>query len=417
MPNAPSDKTLAPTEDSPPERDLEARLIETGETLLQGLSRAVAAVPDSRVGPQALARKLGVDKVLASRVLKTVRSGDPLAAIHRSPGPVPLRRVIRAIKDSGVDAGITQEAADAVARFERLIIDEVGDRSSLDAVLSAWVPEARKEFELRRKQSAFKAMSHLKGAQADTLMATVFIAPSERAGFLDIVWLNGLFGLHRLRPGAGVKFATRRIAAGQEDRNPLALDGQRVATHADLLLREFCSKPEAQLDVCTVNDAVLYTLRENGFGPQSATDIVFAEANRGEVIRYAQPGERKKTFVFAEVSTPSKVMQFDAFIHPEVFVGQEPSLRIYDTALEGVASPNDPTRDLDRLDMMESVESLGTGVTRCRSAGVGRYAQMLETVCNSLGWDGSIFRGHRCRIDYPIYGTQTVLMWDRPEGA
>lgn len=404
-------------EDAPPTSsgELEIRIIQTGERLLAGLGRAVESVPDSRLGPQALARRLGLDKVLASRVLKTVRSGDPLAAIHRAPGPEPLRRVIRALVKAGVDAGVIAEAASAIEEFEQLIRDDVGDRSSLDAIVSAWVPEARKEFELRRKQSAFKALSQLKGTQADTLMASVFLHPTQDGRHLDVVWINGLFGLHRLRPGAGVKFATRLMDSQKGGRAPCTLDGQRVESQAELMLAEFCSSPTPQLDVHQAGDAVLYTLRDNGFGPRSATDVVFAEANRGEVARYAKPGVTRKTYVFAEVSTPSQVLQFDAFVHEDLFAGSDPSLRIYDTSFEGVADINDPTRNLDQLDLMESIESLGTGVSRCRSADISRYADLLRMVCDKLSWDSRTFRGFRCRIDYPIYGTQVAMAWDQPQ--
>jgi len=413
-----ADDTESPVLDLAPHAsggELEVRIIQTGERLLAGLSRAVESVPDSRLGPQALAKRLGLDKVLASRLLKTVRSGDPLAAIHRAPGPEPLRRVVRALLKAGVDAQLIAEAGSAIEEFEQLIRDDVGDRSSLDAIVSAWVPEARKEFELRRKQSAFKAVSQLKGTQADTLMASVFLHPTEDGRHLDVVWINGLFGLHRLRPSAGVKFATRRIAASKDGRAPSSLEGQRVESQAELMLPEFCSTPTPGLDVQRAGEAMVYTLRDNGFGPRSATDVVFAEANRGEVARYAKPGVNRKTFVFAEVSTPSQVLQFDAFIHEDLFAGADPALRIYDTSFEGVADPNDPSREIDRLDLMETIESLGTGVTRCRSADVSRYAELLRLVCDKLKWDGRTFRGYRCRIDYPIYGSQVAMAWDQPQ--
>ncbi|MCA9310357.1 MAG: hypothetical protein KDA21_04075, partial [Phycisphaerales bacterium] len=392
--------------------DLEIRIIETGERLLAGLSRALESVPDARVGPQALARRLGLDKVLASRVLKTVKSGDPLAAIHRAPGPDPLRRVVRAMVKAGVDTSATDEAVSAIDGFERLIRDDVGDRSSLDAIVAAWVPEARKEFELRRKQSAFKALSQLKGTQADTLMASVFLHPAADGTSLDVVWINGLFGLHRLRPGAAVRFATRRIAELHPERAPCTLDGQRVQSQAELMLTEFCSTPTPGLEVHEIGESVIYTLQDNGFGPRSASNVVFAEANRGEVARFARPGVNRKTFVFAEVSTPSKVLQFDAFVHEDLFSGSDPSLRLYDTSFEGVADLNDPSRELDRLDMMESVESLGMGLSRCRSSDIGSYGEILRRVCETLDWSSGTFRGYRCRVDYPLYGTQVAMAWD-----
>lgn len=400
-----------------PGSSLEVRIIETGERLLAGLTRAIDSVPDSRVGPQALARRLGLDKVLASRVLKTVRSSDPLAAIHRAPGPEPLRRVVRAILKAGVDGDITAQANEAIEEFERLIRDDFGDRSSLDAVVSAWVPEARREFELRRKQAAFKALSQLKGTQAETLLATVFLHPAADNTHLDIVWISGILGLRRLRPGASVKFATRRVAQSDEGRAPCTLDGERVESEADLMLTRFCSTPAPRLNVHRIGDNVLYTLRDDGFGPRSAIDVVFAESNRGEIARYAKPGVHRKSFVFAEVSPPAKVLQFDAFVHKDLFQGSDPSLRIYDTSFEGIADINDPARELDRLDMMQTIEPLGIGLSSCRSSDFGAYSELLRTVCQKLGWASGDFRGYRCRVDYPLYGTQVAMAWDQLQKA
>ena len=32
----------------------------------------------------------------------------------------------------------------------------------------------------------------------------------------------------------------------------------------------------------------------------------------------------------------------------------------------------------------------------------------------SLGWDDRAFRGYRCAIDYPVYGSQVSLAFDPP---
>ena len=107
--------------------------------------------------------------------------------------------------------------------------------------------------------------------------------------------------------------------------------------------------------------------------------------------------------------------QFDAFVHEDLFSGSDPSLRLYDTSFEGVADLNDPSRELDRLDMMESVESLGMGLSRCRSSDIGSYGEILRRVCETLDWSSGTFRGYRCRVDYPLYGTQVAMAWDQPQ--
>lgn len=394
---------------------LEIQIARTGEELLTGLSGVLEAIPDAPQGPQMLAKRLGVDKVLASRVLKAMRSPDPMSVIHRIPGPEPLRRLLKGVARQGVEPQLIAAAQDAVDHFEHLIRNEIGDRSALDTIISAWVPEARREFQLRRKQSAFKAMSQLKGAQANAIVATVILNPSDDGTHIDIVWISGLIGLHRLRPGAGVKLVTRRIAPADGDRQPRTFAGEPITSYEHVQLEEFCSEPLPKLHVEKVGEVMHYTLADDGFGPRTAVDLVFGEVNFREIKRTVPAGSGRKAYVFAETSTPAKMMQFDVFVHEDVYPGSNPSVRVYDTAFEGIADVNDPARDIDQLDVVETAEPLGEGLARFRSSEVPRYSRMIRTAFESLHWDAERFRGYRCRIDYPIYGSQVALLFDPPE--
>lgn len=404
--------TLAP----PTEHTLgaERRIASVGERLARTLSEVLEAVPSRPRGPVDLARTLGIDKVLASRLLKASRNRDPMAVTHFIPGPDPLRRVLRAASRRGVPATLIKPAEQAVNDFERLIRHEGGDRGGLDAIISAWLPEARKQFEIRRKQSAYKAMSQLKGASAETSIATVILHPSDDAHKLDVVWIFGLLGLQRLRPGAPVKFASRRNAAVDEPRHPTTLDGEPIEGIEGLRLDQYCSDPPAPLDVQRHGDVVHYVLAESTFGPDSATDLVFAEANFQEMDRYIPTGANRKGYVFAEVGTPVRTLLFDVFVHDDVYPGNDPELAIYDTSLDGVASVNDASRTIDRYDLAESIDALGRGTPCFRASEVPFYIDLIRDVFTRVGWDSERFRGYRCRIDYPIYGSQVAMMFDPP---
>jgi hypothetical protein len=401
---------------------IELDISSTGRALGHSVSSVLDAVGREGHGPAELARTLGIDKVLASRALKASRNRDPMAVVFLSPGPDPLRRVIKAAARRGVEERLIDQAERAIHQFDCLIKQHAGDRSALDAIISSWLPQARAEFELRRKQSAFKAMSQLKGAVADVNLATVVLHPSDDGEHLDVVWVTGLLGLHRLRPGAAVKFATRRLDGGDQPRRPVSLDGQSVDGLHGVRLDAYCSSPAPELDVVRAGEVVHYTLAGDAFGPRSAVDLVFAEVNRNEMKRYVAPGSARKGYVFAEISTPTRTLHFDVLVHSDVYRGGgadtaaiEPQLLIYDTALDGVANINDPSRDIDRMDMLESIQSLGIGPSRWRSADVPNYAELIREVCTRLGWDAESFRGYRCRIDYPIYGSQVAMAFDPPE--
>ena len=220
-----------------------------------------------------------------------------------------------------------------------------------------------------------------------------------------------------MRPGVGVKVTTRRLDGADTTRRPLSLGGAPVEDMSGLLLTDFCSDPRPRMAVQRVGDAVHYTLAEEGFGQASSVDVVFAEANLNELVRYVAPGANRKSYYFAEAVTPSKVLQFDVIIHEDLYPGQTPMLRLYDTSFDGVASPNNPARDIDQLDLMESVEDMGMGAARIRGADVPRYPELLGHVFDRMKWDGSRCRGYRCRVDYPVYGSQVMMVFRAQERA
>lgn len=399
-----------------PGEGLEQRVVRTGQELRLALARLVAEVPGGPQGPQRLATALGLDKVLASRLLKALRTSDPMAVVHRLPGPEPLRRATRAARKAGASAEAVRAALAAIDGFDVLIREEAGDRSSLDAILSAWLPEARREFELRRKQAAFKALSQLKGAYADLDHSAVFLSPAADGVNLDVVWLIGMSGLQRLRPGVVVKFDTRRLAAGGRPRRPTNLEGRELeGLDEGLRLDEYCNAPPAPLEARPVGDVVHYTLGDIGFGPRSGVDILFSEVNRAEIPRFVPVGSARRGYVFADVKVPAKKLYLDVFVHRDVYPQSEPELVLYDTTIDGVASVNDRSRDIDRLDLYETVQPLGTGVGKADIADVPRWIELLGHVLTKLGWDAQDFRGYRVEIDYPIYGSQVVLAFAVPE--
>lgn len=395
---------------------LEQRVERVGEELGQAFAAVIAAVPGGPHGTVELARRLDIDKVLSSRILKAARSRTPMAVAHLMPGPDPLRRVLRGAAGQRVPGELIERAERAVRRFEQLIRSEAGDRSGLDTIIAAWLPSARAEFEVRRKQAAFKAMSQIKGVMAQTNLSAVVVAPShDNPARLDVIWVFGLLGLHRLRPGASVKLATRRIASPDGPRHPRTLEDHPVADLSGLLLNRFCSRPLPAFDVVESGDVVHYTLAGDGFGPRSAVDFVLAESNRAEIPRSVPAGSGRRAYFFAEVSTPSRRLQYDVLVHDDVYPGAEPELILYDTAFEGVANVNDRGRDIDRLDMGESIQLLGRGSSRWPSPEVPNYADLLGEVFARLGWSPDSFRGYRSRIDYPIYGTQVTMTFVPPE--
>ena len=407
-----SDQTPSIAADAAP--GLEARVRLVGGELRESMVAVLDALPGGPRRPQELVTILGIDKVLASRLLKAVKHRDPMAVTHLAPGPEPMRRLLRAASRRGVPQDVVERASAAVDGFEQLIRTGAGDRSALDTIISAWLPEARQQFELRRKQAAFRAMSELKGCRADINLATVILSPSPCGDRIDIVWLIGLLGLQRLRPDAPVKFATRRFADHEAPRAPQNLMGEPIEGMSAVRLDRFCDAPPAEFAAHRVGDATHYTLAGNEVGPRSQVDLMLVEVNLAEMDRFVPADVDRKGFVFAEVSMPSRVLLFDVLVHEQVYPGRDPELHLYDTVLDGVANVNDRTRDIDRMDMNEVVASLGTGLNKWRTADSPNHVDMISTVMDRMDWQPNAFRGYRCRIEYPLYGSQVVVAFAPP---
>jgi hypothetical protein len=392
--------------------ELKSRIMAVGRDLAAGIGSVLDAIPYGTHAPAALARTMGVDKLLAGRVLKALRNPDPMAVLNTAPGPDPLRRLLRAARRQGVAPETIAAAEEAVRRFEALIRQEAGDRSALDAMLSAWLPAARAEFELRRKQTVFRGMSQLLGVATDKHVTTIMLNLSPDGVHLDVMCLFGMLGLQRLRPGATVKFSTRRLSRDDTPRVPRTLALSPVEGVEGLRVDEFCTAPAPQLDVHHVGDVVHYTLAGDDFGPRSAIDLVFAEVNLAEMPRHLPGSPPRLRHASADVTTPAKVLVFDVLVHEEVFPGTDPQLFIYDTTFDGVADVNDPARNIDRLDLCETVRPLGTGIDKFHNPEMPRYVELMRHICEKLGWTGDRFRGYRCRIEYPIYGSQVTAAFD-----
>jgi hypothetical protein len=392
-----------------PLESIEVRITQAGDALLQGLTRVMEKVPGADAGPQRLAGQLGVDKVLASRLLKALRSSDPMAMVHRTPGPEPLRRVLAASAKLGVPADLLAEAHAAVDGYEDLIRTDIGDRSALEAILSAWVPEARREFELRRKQAAYRAMSQLKGVECQVYAEAAVFWPSADAERIDIVWIKAVIGLHRLRPGVPVHFTSQRRVEGTPGRRPANLAGEPVDSVQGAAVAGFSTDPLPRLKAQIAGEATHYLLDEPGFGSGASVNLVTCEVNRAEIPRFVPAARNRRAWASSDINIPTRTSQFDLLIHEDLFPGEHPELRQYDTTIRGQADVNDPTRDIDQLDLLETVEPLGKGSQRFGSSVVPQYRALLAHVCQTLGFDGERLRGYRLLSEYPLYGTQFAM--------
>ena len=392
---------------------VETRISTVGEDLARSLRRVLEALPGGAARPNQLAELLGLNRDISGRVLSATRARDPLAVTHGIPGPEPLRKLLRAARRKSVDPELIAEAERAVGQFEVLIREVAGDRPALDAIISSLLPPAREKFELAAKQTIFKGTSLLKGAMADLWLHTALVHPStEVEDTYDVAHVFGTLGLRRVRPNVVVKFAYRQFGTPRMACH--ALDGGPIEASDGTELDRFCTLTPARMDVTATDDGAVHALSGNEVGPRSATDKLLAEVRPAAMGCFAADQPRNRKSMFVAPSVPVKTLHFDLLLHDDAYPEARPTLLVYDTAVEGMASVNDPARDADLLDVRESVTFLGRGREALPLDDMHRYVDMLDHVSGRLGWDLDAFRGFRCRIQYPMHGSQACLAFEAP---
>jgi hypothetical protein len=401
-------RTMRPPRKQPGTQSVEDRITEVGRDLRRTLRDVLQAIPGGPHRPQLLARSLGLNTVLTSRLLKAAQQHDPLAVAHLIPGPEPLRRLLRSAERKKVDGALIREAREAVDRFQQLIDVEGGDRNALDGLISGWLPGARAKVELLAKQATFRGVSHLLGTACDLAHYTFMFFPSERQGDrADQLLIMNTRGLRRLRPGFVVNYDTVHA-----DSPMLTVTGEPVGALHSLLLEQFCSQPLPKLQMVRHGNVAQYTLASQEVGVQSAVDIAHATYLPNKQVLHLQAGEAPpQVAVAAGIDTPTKVFVLDVLLHKDIFAGQHPALGVYRTA--GVfGSGSAKRREIDRLDILESVQSLGHGLVRFHCPDTPMHQDMIRFACQQRGWNADDLRGYRCRIEYPMYSSEIELRFD-----
>ncbi len=388
---------------------VEGRIREVGE----GLARTIGAILE-RLGalrPNALMRELDVNRAVASRVLNATAAKDPLEVVHLIPGPEPLRQIVRAAAGKGVDPDLVREAETAVAAFDRLIRNEAGTRSALDALISSSLPGARERFELASRYSVFKGISQLKGARAETWLGTAIVHPSARDPLKhDLTWLNGGIAMQRLRPGVAVRFSYR----SNLDENDVERGAGDAALPDLMTLEQFCTNPPAQLEAHRSGRIINYVLPPDLLGPRSVTDLFVVDHHVATMRRYRKDEPRARTSLFVEPALPVALLVFDVLLDADVFPGAEPELVAFDTGYDGIANVNDPARDIDRMPLHEPIGFIGHDMRNVYATEVPGYTDVLAHLCARFQWDPARFRAYRVRIQYPVYGWQICMTFEPP---
>lgn len=387
---------------------LEARIGPLGRDCAEVFGRLFAAIPGAPHRPTALARRLGLSRVTISRLINAIARPDPYEVLEHVPGPESLRVLTQAAAGLGVDEGLIGEANGVIERFANLIRQDFGTRGAFTAAITPQHPELKTRFAHTSRYKVYIGMRQILGVEADTWLTSMMFAPSKRdPEALTVTTVHGALGMRRLRPDVNVyfTFGPPKQAAGQPTGDPPEVSERPID------LREFCTHEPAPLHTHQAGGQLVHRLAHDRLGRLSTVDMLAVSHNAKGSRRYATP-ERPRGGLVVFPDVPVKTLICDALLHDDAFPDPNPELIVYNPGARGPANAADRSRDIDRVEVPERIESLGKRPDRFEVAEVPHYAAMIDRVCRGMDLNPADFRVCRLRMAYPVHGFQFVMAFD-----
>ena len=390
-------------EESPP-----AEAVRVAGALHGSLERVISALPGRPVRPMDLARAIHADKSVAHRLMSALAKGPEVGMLVTIPGPAPLGDMVRTAQDLGVESGLCSDALQAIADFDHLVQSLAGDRSTFDAMMSEWAEDARAQIDTSARQLIFRGMKHVHGIAAEVAYTAFLLHPSNTSSERgDEMALDCLLGIHRVRSGGRLKVSKTCDLRGSAT----------VAASSRTLLEDYCSRPTPVFKTLGPKEATTCTMDWNGrLGIQHTSDVVIGEMNR-HVFSYRRSSEsRRFGGLGCSPWVPVRRAVVDLLLHRDVFPTCIPQFVMSRTGIHGLPDPNDPSRYHDRIRIDLQMQALNAGsLLHSTVPEVPFYHSMLESQCQSVGWNIREFRGFRVRIEYPIFDSQLMYVIPLPE--
>jgi len=392
-------------ESSTPQSNSLAAIAVVGGELRVSLQPVLEAVAGPRPTPTRVTRAIGLDKSLASRLIRATQTTSDLDLMHIVPSPAGLRILADL---AGVSAS-PESVADllrATERFAILLESTPGGRAAIDALISESSPDVRGKREHIAKQASFKAMSFLLGHFCDVLSTSLFLVPSDTGNTVDGIEVSRRVGLRRMRPS--MPLALLSFAVQPEDQrhgNAIwfdTLDGS--PGHADgreFLLPQFSSEPLPHLEI--VHDSNVTTLVLPG-DPAIRMPSKITSAYRIRNGWPAQSDEAIHALRGYVLHVPCRQLVRDVYIAESLYTDASPRVSFVLPGPRVATHPprEDGTRHFTEVDLSTSIEQLPSGTHAYSVPGVPDQQAAIRHALDRAGHGGTHFRGWRCSITYPV---------------
>jgi hypothetical protein len=386
----------------------------------EALSALFGAVGSDPRQPQELARRFGLNTTTAWKLCKVIREESSQAFVEHMPGTSGANSLFRSMRKQGAPESAILPAQAAVEEFRQMIQLHAGDRATLERMSAGPASQAtRRQREAHRKLS-YRGNSCTWGVQAELQLMASFLAPSATPGMTDLAKVVGLMGFCRLRPDAIWPMTTTGTWNDYPDGDPLAempLDLDYAREHGMPLLPEFSTDPPPALNMREVGTLQVIELSEGPVGMTGSVSCLFGVQKRefGPIHRSEQNTQNS---YFTLLSTPAEAVIADLFIHRDLGVAGTVEAFLRSQLNTRVAGVHDGKFRGEPLPLDEPLASLGSPPA-VMTPEFPRYGQLMDWVCERMGWNFEEFEGVRVRMAYPPIPTVLEFrhgMLDPPAG-
>lgn len=388
------------------------RIDAVGRDLRLALAPVLEAVAGAKPRPARITLAIGLDKSLASRFVRALRSTSDLELMHLVPSPAGLR-ILADLATRYADPASIHNLLAATERFERLIDSVAGGRAAIDAQISESSPVALEKRAHIAKQASFKAMSFLLGHFCDVLTTSLFLVPSENGQRVDGIEIHRRTGLRRMRPSTPLALMsvwTEPDDAAVENAIRFeTLAGDRGSENpAGFILPEFSTQPIPELEV--VHDGEMTTLVLAG-DPNVHAPAQFTSAFRIRNGWPREPEARTHMLRGYVLHMPCRRVVRDVYIAESLYPGATPLVSYLLPGAHAAMRPprDDGRRHFTEVGLTSSIEQLPPGLPSHTIPEVMNHGAAVRHVLERAGHGDTRFRGWRSAMTYPV--ALVEMMW------
>jgi hypothetical protein len=387
-----------------------------GAELRRTITPVLEAVAGVSPRPTRISSAIGLDKSLASRLVRAVLSSSDFDLMHLVPSPGGLRIFADLSRRYADPASISNLLA-ATERFEQLLDFVPGGRASIDAQISDSSHVALFKREHMAKQASFKAMSFLLGHFCDVLTTSLFLVPSADGRRVDGIEIQRRIGLRRMRPSTPLLlmgiWADPDDAVSENAISFDTLDGQPGPDPTSFLLSAFCTQPLPELEVLREGEMTALVLAGDP-SIQAPSQLTWAMRIRNGWPIAPEAGiQTLRGYV---LHTPCRQVVRDVYIAESLYANAAPQVSfVLPGPRPSMRTPReDGRRHYSEVDLARSIENR-PGVPRSYDIpGVVNHSAVVRHVLERTGHGLTPFRGWRLAMTYPVTLVETSWTLTHP---